>query len=87
MDDIEAFRRQLRFRAWHRGTREADLILGPFADRFVPGWDLAALTLFVDFLEENDPDIYDWVLGKGLPPERFQPLMKTIQAFIAERAA
>jgi hypothetical protein len=35
-DDREALdtlRRKLRFRAWHRGTREADLLIGSFADR------------------------------------------------------
>lgn len=79
MDDIEAFRRQLRFRAWHRGTREADLILGRYADAHVPGWDRPALTLFADFLEENDPDIYDWLIAKSAPPARFQALIESMR--------
>ena len=34
--DLEALRRKLGFRAWHRGTREADLLIGSFADRHLP---------------------------------------------------
>ena len=35
-ESIDARRRKrLRFRAWHRGIREADLILGPFADAHI----------------------------------------------------
>src|SRR3990167_9071138 len=35
-----------RFRAWHRGTREADYMIGGFFDRYHAGWDEAALTWF-----------------------------------------
>ena len=30
-------RKRLLFRSWHRGTREADLLLGPFAERHLAG--------------------------------------------------
>jgi antitoxin CptB len=82
MQDIAAERRKLCFRAWHRGTREADLILGPFADKAVEGWKADELALFADFLEENDPDIYDWLMDKATPPPRFAGLVKVIQEHI-----
>jgi antitoxin CptB len=70
--DIEALRRKLAFRAWHRGTREADLLVGSFADRYLPGFDQTSLLQFESLLQENDPDIYDWMLGLQTPPSEHQ---------------
>jgi antitoxin CptB len=67
--DLDALRRKLGFRAWHRGTREADLLIGSFADRHLPEFDAAALAQFEALLKENDPDIYDWMTGRTpVPP-------------------
>jgi len=63
-----ARRRKLRFRAWHRGTREADLLLGRFADAHIDAFDEEQLGRFEALLSENDPDIYDWVTGRQAPP-------------------
>jgi antitoxin CptB len=65
----EALRRKLAFRAWHRGTREADLLIGGFADRHLSAFDENALRQFERLLGENDPDIYDWMTGRlPVPP-------------------
>ena len=56
--------KKLLFRAWHRGTREMDLLFGRFAEQALPYWDEAGLDLFEDLLDENDPDVYDWVSGR-----------------------
>ena len=66
--NIEEYRRKLRFRAWHRGTREMDLILGSFADRNVPSFDADKLAQFERLLECPDPDLYEWVSGQSKPP-------------------
>ena len=42
--DLAARRKRLRFRCWHRGSREADLLLGPFADSHIHGFDAARLS-------------------------------------------
>ena len=42
-EDIAIRRRRLRYRAWHRGTKEMDLVLGPFADAHLEG-ELARIT-------------------------------------------
>jgi antitoxin CptB len=68
IQDIEALRRKLRFRAWHRGTREMDLLMGQFADAHLPDFTAAELAGFADMLEENDPDLYDWYCGLSRPP-------------------
>jgi antitoxin CptB len=61
-------RRKLRFRAWHRGTRELDLLLGRFADAHINALGADQLDRFEALLSESDPDIYDWVTGRRDPP-------------------
>jgi len=68
--------KRLRFRAWHRGTREADLLIGGFFDAAAAEWDEAELGWFEALLEEQDVDIMAWAIGTAAPPERFEgPLM------------
>ena len=61
-------RKQLLFRSWHRGTREADLILGSFADAHLAGFDAAQLDRYEALLDMPDPDIFDWLMGRCTPP-------------------
>lgn len=61
-------RRKLAFRAWHRGFREADLILGPFADQHLAGFGEAELDAFEALIEHPDHDLYDWIVGRAAPP-------------------
>jgi antitoxin CptB len=60
-----------RFRAWHRGTREADYMFGGFFDTFHAGWDEASLAWFEALLDEDDVDVMAWALGRGEPPAHF----------------
>ena len=67
--DIETRRKRLRFRCWHRGSREADLLLGRFADQYLDGFDAKQLERFEALLDQEDPDIWDWVVrGVPVPP-------------------
>jgi antitoxin CptB len=68
MDD-QTLRKRLRFRSWHRGTREMDLILGRFADRHLDAMTRGQLDRYERLLENNDPDIYEWLIGRSTPPE------------------
>ena len=61
-------RKRLLFRAWHRGTREADLILGSFAARYLAGFDDAALDDFAALLEVADAELFDWISGRAAAP-------------------
>ena len=61
-------RKRLLFRSWHRGTREADLILGSFAEQHLPGFDEAQLDRYEALLDTPDPDIFDWLAGRCAPP-------------------
>ena len=68
---IETRRKRLKFRAWHRGTREMDLIIGPFADSVVPTLSDPALAEFEALIEASDPDLYDWIVGATPPPAAY----------------
>lgn len=80
--DHDSRLRRLKFRAWHRGFREADLILGPFADKYVPTMTPAQLDAFEALMEEADQDIYDWYLGKTPVADHIDPeIFALVQAF------
>ena len=62
--------KRLRWRAHHRGTKEADLMLGGFFDRHADTWDDAGIDWFEALLEEQDVDIMGWAIGSiACPPE------------------
>ena len=61
-------RKRLLFRSWHRGTREADLILGSFANEHLAGFDEAQLDRYEALLDRPDPEIFDWLAGREPPP-------------------
>ena len=63
--------KRLRFRAWHRGTKEADLLIGGFFDRHGERWEEEELLRFEALLEEQDVDIMAWAIGTAPPPPRF----------------
>ena len=68
--------KRLRFRAWHRGTKEADILIGGFFDRHHESWDDAEIDWYEAFLEEQDVDIMAWAIGTQPVPERYQgPMM------------
>ena len=73
--DHETRLKRLRFRAWHRGTREADLMIGGFFDAQGAGWSGAELDWFEALLEEQDVDIMAWAIGSQPCPERWQGTM------------
>jgi antitoxin CptB len=64
--------RRMQFRAWHRGTREADYMIGGFFDRHHASWDEPGLAWFEALLDEDDVDVMAWALGTADPPERFR---------------
>lgn len=75
-------RKKLKLRAWRRGFREADLILGPFADCHVPDFTDAELDWFETILDQPDQDLYGWILERApTPPEFDGPLMDRLKAF------
>jgi len=82
LDQLNIDRKRLKFRSWHRGTREMDLLLGRFADRRLHAFDQAGLQAYAALLEQPDPDIYDWVSGRGECPDgELRPIVAALAEF------
>ena len=72
--------KRLRWRAHHRGIREADLLVGAFFDARHRDWDAADRAQFEAMLEEQDVDILAWAHGTCAVPVRFHgPMVRSLQ--------
>lgn len=69
--DLDPRRRKLLFRAWHRGMREMDLIMGRFADAQIGTLTDAELDEFERLIEVLDRDLLSWVTGEVGVPENY----------------
>ena len=67
--------KRLHWRAHHRGTKEADLMIGGFFDAQHASWSAEERALFEAMLEEQDVDIMAWAHGTAEPPDRFAGTM------------
>lgn len=75
-------RRRLRFRAWRRGFREMDLLMGRFADAHLEALSDADLDEFERLLGTPDWEVYSWIVGQADAPPNFEsPLLDRMKAF------
>lgn len=82
MADADSRLSKLKYRAWRRGFREADLILGPFADARLESMSPSELDAFEALLEVPDQDLYGWILGREAPEAMHDgPVLAEIVAF------
>lgn len=72
--------KRLRIRCWRRGTKEMDLLLGPFADGPLATLDDAALDAFEAMIAENDQDLYAWISGAAEAEPRHIPALSRVAA-------
>ena len=80
--DLDTRRKRLRFRCWHRGTKELDLLLGSFADRHLTDLDGGQLGRLEALLEVPEPLLYLWVTGQGTPEAPYDhDVMALLRAF------
>lgn len=84
-ETAEARLKRMAMRSWRRGTKEMDLILGPFADTHLAGLSEPDLAIYDRLLEENDQDLMAWIFGQATPPDWVQPLLTRITAFARAR--
>ena len=70
--DRETRLKRLRFRAWHRGTKEADLLVGGFFDQHSAGWNDEQIGWFEALMEEQDVDIMAWAIGAAPVPDQWR---------------
>lgn len=86
-ESAEARLKRMRMRSWRRGTKEMDLILGPYADARLALMDEPALELYDALLGENDQDLLPWVLGQTAAPDRYAALLAEVAGFARARLA
>lgn len=80
MDEIRL--KRLRFRAWRRGFKEADLILGPFADKYGQRLTAEQLDAFETLLDQPDQDLYEWIIERRPTPTEFDgEVMRMLKQF------
>ncbi|MDB5599322.1 MAG: succinate dehydrogenase assembly factor 2 [Xanthobacteraceae bacterium] len=70
-EGLDERRRRLRYRAWHRGFQEMDLVMGRFVDAGVAAFTDSELADFERLIDVPDHEIYDWVMGKTSVPAEF----------------
>ncbi len=82
MTGLEKTRKRLHFRAWHRGTKESDLLLGRFADRYLADMSAEELADFEQVLDRIDPELIDWITGREPVPANLRtPVLDRLLAF------
>lgn len=69
--------KRMRFRAWHRGTKEADMLIGGFFDRFSADWTVVERDWYEALIDEDDVDIMAWAIGTQPVPPRWGGAMMT----------
>jgi antitoxin CptB len=85
MDAGEARLKRMAMRSWRRGTKEMDLILGPYADVHLAQMDAAGLAAFDALLDEPDTDLLPWIMGQKVAPVVHAPLIAQIGHFARTR--
>lgn len=82
VEETNIKRKRLRYRSWHRGTKELDLLLGRFAEQHLEGFSDAEIDLYEAILESDEHDIYGWISGRQPVPEALDNhVMAAILAF------
>jgi len=85
---LDVRRRKLLFRAWHRGLREVDLILGRFADGSIAELTEAELSEFESLMNVPDGELLMWLTGEAdVPASHDGPLFRRLREFRASQGS
>jgi antitoxin CptB len=81
-EGLDPRRRKLKFRLWHRGIREMDLVLGGFADAELAQLSDGQLSEVESWLDIPDQQMFAWVNGSEEPPAELDTaLFKRLRTF------
>jgi len=73
--------KRLKFRSWHRGWKETDLILGSFADANLENLSDAQVTSYEHLLDEDDDILWGWIIGKTETPSEFKEIIGMLEGY------
>jgi antitoxin CptB len=83
--DLDPRRRRILVRAWRRGIREMDLVIGGFTDAEIATLSDTELDELELLMAEEDADIFRWVTGEAETPERFRTaLFDRMRAYVPD---
>ena len=77
----ENLERELLYRSIHRGCKETDHLIGNFVKAKIADLSDAELLVFKDLVVEDDMLIYDWILNKENPPQRYESAIARMREF------
>ena len=81
-DGLDARRKKALYRAWHRGTKEMDFVMGRFADAHIAGLSEADLADFEELLDVSDRELFAWIVGtEEVDPIHDRPVWQAMHAF------
>lgn len=85
-EGLDVRRRRLLYRAWHRGTREMDLIMGRFADQVIGELSEAELDDYERLSDLPDRELFSWITGEiPVPPNHDTAIFRRLLAFSERR--
>ncbi len=73
--------KRLKMRSWHRGTKEMDMVLGPYSDTELDALNDKQIDLYDALLSEDDHDLYQWITGQRPIPGEYNELIAGISKF------
>lgn len=83
-DGLSLRRKKLLHRARYRGFKEADILIGGFAEAALPTMSAAELEAFAEILDCNDHDLYAWIIDNAPPPPPIDAaILRRMKAFDA----
>jgi antitoxin CptB len=83
---LDSRRRRLLFRSAHRGTHEADILIGGYVAKRIAGFSDADLDALEEVMELPDADLSDWLTGRRpIPPECDTPMLRRMLAAAVQR--
>ena len=81
-DGLDARRKRILFRAWHRGTREMDLLMGRYVETAIDKMSDDEMTIFEALIEVPDRDLFAWLTGKEAAPGNYDTaIFQALRAF------
>jgi antitoxin CptB len=80
--DLDPRRKKILFRAWHRGMREMDLIMGRYAEASLDTMTDVELDIFELLIEAPDRDLLAWITDREATPVNYNTdVFKALKAF------
>ena len=74
--------KKIEYRINYRSTREMDLIFRKFWSDFKNDHSEDELNIFIRLIDENDVDIYNWIVGVSNTPKIYRIMIDKIRTII-----